>query len=124
QVLNPRGRNPYAFGYAAATDTAKVNELLSSEKVQSMLPRNTELMWGASPFQVIPDQRIELFELIGVNAQVELTGDVIEEARINFDPTTNQPLVSMNMDSEGARRWARITGANIGKPVAIILDNY
>lgn len=124
QVLNLNGRSPYAFGYATDTDTARVNELLAREEVQNMLPRNTELMWGASPFQVMPEQGVELFELIGVNAQVELTGDVIEEARINFDPTTNAPLVAMNMNSEGARRWARITGANIGNPIAIILDNY
>lgn len=124
EVLNPQGRNPYALGYAAGIDTARVNDLLAREEVQRMLPRNTELMWGASPFQSMPEQGIELFELIGVRSQIELTGDVIEEARINFDPTTNQPQVSMNMNSEGARRWARITGANIGKPIAIVLDNY
>jgi preprotein translocase subunit SecD len=124
QVLNPRPRNPYVFGYAAASDTARVNELLSSEEVQRMLPRNTVLMWGASPFQTMPEEGIELFELIGVRSQIELTGEVIEEARVSFDPTTNQPQVSMNMNSEGARRWARITGANIGKPIAIVLDGY
>ncbi|MDZ7689838.1 MAG: SecD/SecF family protein translocase subunit [Balneolaceae bacterium] len=55
---------------------------------------------------------------------VEMTGEVIEEAQVTFDATTNAPQVSMNMNSEGARRWARITGANIGKPIAIVLDGY
>src|SRR5690625_7298071 len=61
--------------------------------------------------------------MIAVRSQVELTGDAISEARVAFDPTTNVPEVSMTMDSEGGRRWSRITGANIGKPVAIVLDN-
>lgn len=123
QVMNPRGRSPYVFGYAAGPDTARVNELLNQEEVQRMLPRDTELMWGASPFQTT-ENGLELFELIGVREQIEMTGEVIEEARVNFDPATNVPEVSMNMNSEGARQWSRITGANIGKPIAIVLDGY
>ncbi len=122
-VLNPRPRNPYVFGYAAGRDTARVNRLLEQPDVQKLLPRNTVLMWGASPFQSTQNGQ-ELFELIGVRSEVELTGDVIEEATVNFDESTNQPRVSMNMDAEGARRWSRITGANIGKPIAIVLDGY
>lgn len=124
QVLNPRGRSQYVFGYAAGTDTAKVNELINRPEVQRLMPRNTELMWGATPFQSMPEQGVELYELVGVRSQIEMTGDVIEEAAVNFDQATNQPRVSMNMNSEGARRWSRITGANIGKPIAIVLDGY
>lgn len=124
QVLNTQTRSPYVFGYTAGTDTARVNELLSQPEVQRMMPRNTELMWGATPFQTLPEQGVELFELIGVRSQIEMTGDVIEEASVNFEQATNQPRVSMNMNSEGARIWSRITGANIGKPIAIVLDGY
>ncbi|MDX1617892.1 MAG: protein translocase subunit SecD [Balneolaceae bacterium] len=124
QVLNTNTRSPYVFGYASGTDTTRVNDLLNRSEVQRMMPRNVELMWGATPFQTMPDQGLELFELIGVREQIELTGEVIEEARVTFDPATNAPQVSMNMNSEGARRWARITGANIGKPIAIVLDGY
>jgi len=124
EVLNPRGRNQYVFGYAAGDDTARVSDLLQREDVQQYMPRNTELMWGAAPFQTLEEQGAELFELIGVRSQVELTGEVIDEARVTFEPATNQPQVAMNMNSEGARRWARITGANIGKPIAIVLDGY
>lgn len=123
QVLNPRPRNQYVFGYAAADDTARVNELLNRTEVQDMIPRNTDLLWGATPFQTT-QQGTEMFELIGVRESVEMTGEVIEEAQVTFDATTNAPQVSMNMNSEGARRWARITGANIGKPIAIVLDGY
>ncbi len=123
QVLSTQTRNAYSFGYAAGRDTARVNELLQRPEVQDLMPRNVQLMWGASPFSETP-QGQELFELIGVRPEAEMTGEVIEEASVNFDEATNQPRVSMNMDSEGARRWSRITGANIGKPIAIVLDGY
>ncbi|MGM0546411.1 MAG: protein translocase subunit SecD [Bacteroidota bacterium] len=123
EVLNPRGQNPYSFGYSTGRDTARVNELLQREDVQELIPRDIQFMWGASAFS-ITEQEDELFELIGVRSEVELTGDVISEASVNFDQSTNEPRVSMNMDAEGARRWSRITGANIGKPVAIVLDGY
>lgn len=122
QVFDLRGTNQYSFGYAAETDTATVNYWMSKEEVQEMIPRNMDLLWGAQPFAT--DSGLELYEMIAVRDQIELTGDVISEARVAFDPATNVPEVSMNMDSEGARRWARITGANIGKPVAIVLDGY
>lgn len=115
-------QNPYIFGYAAGTDTAAVNRIIEREDFLDRMPRNTTLLWGASPFAV-QDGR-NYYELIGVRSQIELTGDVISEARVAFDPTTNIPEVSMTMNTEGARRWARITGANIGRPVAIVLDNY
>ena len=123
EVLNPRGRNPYSIGYATGRDTARVNELLQRPEVQKLIPRSLELMWGATPFQTT-QQGQELYEIIAVRSEIEMTGEVISEASVNFDQTTNQPRVSMNMNAEGARRWARITGANIGKPIAIVLDGY
>lgn len=121
-VFVTQGRNEYVFGYAAGQDTARVNTLLNREEVQNLIPRNTTLMWGSQPFA--EDSGQELFELIGVRSQIEMTGNVISEARVSFDPTTNAAEVSMTMDSEGSRRWSRITGANIGRPVAIVLDGY
>jgi len=121
-VFDPNGRNEYVFGYAAGPDTSVVNTLLNDEDVQRLIPRNTTLMWGAEPFAT--DEGVDLFEIIAVRSQIEMTGDVIDEARVSFEPTTNAAEVSMTMDSEGARRWARITGANIGRPVAIALDGF
>jgi len=117
-----QGQTPYVFGYAAAEDTARVMELLKNEEIQRMLPRNTEVLWGANSVQFADGN--EQFTLFGVNTDLELTGEVIEEASIQFDPVTNAPEVAMGMNSEGARVWSRITGANIGKPVAIVLDGY
>lgn len=123
EVLNPRGRNPYSIGYSTGRDTARVNELLQRPEVQELIPRSIDLMWGATPFQTT-QQGQELYELLAVRSDVEMTGEVISEASVNFDQATNQPRVSMSMNAEGARRWARITGANIGKPIAIVLDGY
>jgi preprotein translocase subunit SecD len=121
EVLIP-AQSPYLIGYAAKDDTAKVMALIKNEDVQRMMPRSTTVMWSANS---MPGQGgEELYQLIGVRTQVELTGDVIEAASVQFDPTTNIPEVSMSMNSEGARKWGRITGANIGKPVAIVLDGF
>ncbi|MBP3191360.1 protein translocase subunit SecD [Natronogracilivirga saccharolytica] len=119
QVLMPQGQG-VNFGSAAGRDTARVNELIKQEDVQRLLPRDIELMWTANP-QFESEGR-GYYTLIGVRRQVELTGDVITEARPTFDQHTNQPEVSMNMDRQGARTWARVTGANIGRPIAIALD--
>jgi preprotein translocase subunit SecD len=121
-IFSLQGVSQYSFGYAAESDTAAVNDLLAMEEVERMIPRNTVLMWGARPFAF--DNGTGLVELIAVRSQIELTGDVITEARVAFEPTTNAAEVSMTMNSEGARRWSRITGANIGRPVAIVLDGY
>lgn len=121
EVLVP-AQSPYLVGYATPDDTARVMDLLRTEDVQRFLPRNTTMMWSANPLQGQGGQ--DLYQLIGVRTQVELTGDVIEAATVQFDPATNIPEVSMSMNSEGARKWGRITGANIGKPVAIVLDGF
>lgn len=123
KILSTQTRSQVVFGYAAGRDTAKVNGLMQKPEVQDLIPSDIVLLWGASPF-VTTDQGVDLFELIGVRTEAELTGEVIEEAQVSFDQTTNQPEVSMNMNTEGARRWSRITGANIGRQIAIVLDGY
>lgn len=115
-------QSPYVFGYAMAEDTAAIIDLLSTSDIQRLIPRNTVVLWGSRSLSF--EGGVEQFALYGVRDNAELTGEVIEEASIQFDPTTNVPEVSMGMNSEGARIWSRITGANIGKPIAIVLDGY
>ncbi len=119
QAMIPQGQG-VTFGSAAASDTAEVNQLLGTNEVRRLLPRDIELMWTANP--QFESEGQGYYSLIGVRRQVELTGDVITEARPSFDQHTNRPEVSMTMDRQGARVWARITGANIGRPIAIALD--
>lgn len=122
-VFTPQGQS-VVFGYATGRDTAAVNGLLNTDAKRRLLPRDVVLMWTAKPTFVNDENGLPYYSLIGVKERVELTGEVIEEARPAFDQFSNAPEVSMAMNKEGARKWARITGANIGKPIAIVLDNY
>lgn len=118
-----QAQSPYILGYAEEQDTARVMELLHNEAVQKFMPRNTTVMWSANSVSY-SEGGPQVYQLFGVKTNIELTGDVIEEASVQFDPATNIPEVSMTMNAEGARTWGRITGANIGKPVAIVLDGF
>lgn len=108
------------FAYASARDTAGINAILNREAVQRAIPSNMELMWGARTENIGVGS--ETYPLLAVRSNIELTGDVITDARPAFDPQTNAPEVSMSMNREGARTWSMITAANIERPVAIILD--
>ena len=116
------GRDQPIIGRAFASDTSRVNELLGDPSVQKMFPPGIEPMWTASPVLTTEDGR-EAFHLLAVRAEPELTGEVVTDASVQFDRQTNEPKVSITMNSEGARRWDRITAANIGNRVSIVLDN-
>src|SRR5690625_1401787 len=95
--------------------------MLSRPEVQAMMPTGIELLCGAIPLG--RHVRVQdVYYLLGVRDNIELTGDVITEARVDFDEL-NRPQVTMVMNSEGARSWARITGANINRNVAVVLDD-
>lgn len=119
-VMQPVGQG-VVFGIVAGPDTAKVNRLLRNPEVQALLPSGIELLYTANPVGT-DEQGRPLYYLLGVRKDVELTGEVITDARVEFDEL-NRPQVSMTMNSEGARIWARLTGANVGKHIAIVLDN-
>ena len=118
-VLIPAGQGTVVFGEVAAQDTAAFNALMADPEVEAMLPRDIELRYDANPSSVSGP---EYFPVLAVNMNIELSGDAITDARADFDPQTNQPLVDMEMNSEGARIWSRLTGANVGKNIAIVLD--
>jgi preprotein translocase subunit SecD len=99
----------------------KVRRMLEREDVKRQIPNDMMFVWGAKP-QRLDDGR-KFFILYPVKQTAELTGGVVVNARANVDPNTNLPIVTMEMNSEGSRDWARITGANINKRIAIVLDN-
>ena len=110
------------FGAVALSDTAEVRALLDRPEVEAMLPGGIRLMYTASP-EAQSENGEPVFFLLGVRDRYELTGEVITDARPSFDPYTNEPEVSLSMNADGAQTWARLTGANINKQVAIVLDN-
>lgn len=120
-VMQPLGQN-VTFGRVAEQDTAKVNALLKDPGVVALLPRGITFMYTSSPMGTTADGH-EVYDLLGVQNEIELTGDVITDARVDFEQFTNVPEVTMTMNSEGSRTWARLTGANVGHNIAIVLDN-
>ena len=94
--------------------------MLKRSDVQKVIPNNVDFVFSAKP-EKSPDGR-EYYKLYTVNKEPELTGGVITDAVATIDPNTSGAVVNMTMNSEGATEWARITGANIGKRIAIILD--
>jgi preprotein translocase subunit SecD len=114
-------QNGSGDGYVKAKDKDRVARLLEREDVKRLLPPDFQFVWTQKP-QKFRDGS-EYYQLIAVRATPELTGGVITDAMQSVDPEDNRPIVNMEMNSEGAREWARITGANIGKRIAIILDN-
>ena len=113
----PRQGSP-TVGYVQGPDTAQVNDLLSDPDVQRMIPSGTQFLWTANP---VPGTD-NTYGLLSVRTEPELTGDVITEASVQFRQQTNEAMVSMSMNSEGARIWGRVTKANVGEQVAIVLD--
>lgn len=120
EVMQPIGQG-VIYGAVAESDTAAANELLRQPAVRAALPSDILLMYTASPEARTEDGQ-EIYYLLGVRSESEMTGEVIEDARVDFNQMTNAPEVTMVMNSEGARTWARLTGANVGKQVAIVLD--
>lgn len=119
-VMQPVGQG-VQFGIVAVQDTARLNDLLADPQVRALLPTGITLMYTSSPIATTEDGR-ELLALLGVRENVEMTGDVITDSQVDFDEM-NRPRVTMTMNAEGARDWARITGANINRPIAIVLDD-
>lgn len=118
RLLDPQGRIADAF--VSEEDKAKIQNILERPDVKKVIPDNVEFLFDAKA--ETGDDGVSFYRMYMVNKTAELTGGVITDAMANIDPQTSQPVVSMQMDSEGALEWARITGANINKRCAIVLD--
>lgn len=113
-------QSQYADAFVKETDIDKLNSYLNRPEVKNVIPDNVEFLYGAKPEAVHDGENI--YRLYLVNKTSELTGGVITDAQANIDPSTTQAIVNMQMNAEGAREWARITGANIKKRCAVVLD--
>ncbi len=117
-VLNPQ--SPFADAYVSKDDRNKIEYWLGLPEVQKVIPDNVEFVFSAKPFT--SEDGKQIFVMYMVNKTPELTGGVVTDAQATIDQTTSTPIVNMEMNSEGATDWARITGANVGKRIAIMLD--
>ena len=114
------------LGYAHYSDTAAINKYLSSPEFKSVAPRDLRLYWGVEA--VDRETSNQIYELYAIkvaqrNGRAPIEGDVIVDAADSFDQY-GRPCVTMSMNTDGARRWAQLTKANINKAIAIVLDGY
>lgn len=114
-------------GYAHVKDTAQVNEILRMPKIKALFPPDVKFRWGVKSPKW--DKNKVLFELIALkittrDGKAPLDGGAITDAREAFGDRKGEAEVDMEMNSEGARIWARMTGENVGRCIAIVLDDY
>lgn len=109
-------------GYASPKDRAAIDEMLAKARQNNILPPAIKFLWGAKP-----SRTNDLYELYAIQVTTRdgsplLDGGVISDARQYFNNTTGNEI-AITMNSEGAREWKRITGANVGEFIAIVLDD-
>ena len=127
-IFQPIPQGLAIVGYANARDTADVNKVIYSDIAAQVLPAECKLRWGAKPEDFGGEStRGDVFALYALkitepNGRAPLEGDVITSSKDDFDQM-GHPSVSMQMNSDGARRWSQITKQNIGRGVAIVLDD-
>ncbi len=113
-------------GYANLKDTAKVNQYLARPEIKSIIPADLKLLWAVKPETNTPNiLALHAIKTTGADHKAVMTGDVITDARPGSDPQTNKPIVSMDMNADGARQWRRVTAqaAQNKDAIAIVLDN-
>ena len=123
-LANPmQGQNQGWSGdlFTAENDRHRVDRILARPDVQRLVPSEVAFVWEAKPRFTADGKKF--FALHAVKKTAELTGGVIVNAKATIDPQFNTPVVDMEMNSEGSHEWARITGANVKKKIAIIMDN-
>ena len=115
-----------ALGSCNVKDTAELNSLLNDEKIKSFFPSDVKFAYEVKPF----DDEGRFIQLIALrsisksSSEAAMEGEVVTDASQSFAEFGNTADVSMSMNKEGARKWKKLTGDNIGKSVAIVLDNY
>lgn len=111
-------------GYAHYKDTARINDYFSQRVVKEVLPANLGLRWTVKPI----NERGDIYQLVAIKTnrdnRAPLGGESVTDARADFTQASAYANVSMSMNNEGAKIWARMTKENVGKSIAIALDGY
>ena len=114
-----------AVGFAHFGDTARVNRFLALPQVRSLFPRDMIFRWQMKPFDEVGNYyQLVALKVTTRDGSAPLDGDVVTDARQDFAQGRASAEVSMSMNSEGSKIWARMTKDNVGKSIAIVLDGY
>ncbi len=121
-----QGNSGCIVGVALKSDLDTLSALFQSPEAKQTLPGDLRLKWSAQGRKL--ENGGEVYDLYAIqvtsrDGRAPLEGDVITDASDDFDPMTHRPCVSMEMNLDGARRWAALTKQNIGRSVAIVLDD-
>ncbi len=109
--------------YAPEDNRDRIKRILDRDDVRRVMPPDFDFLWAAKPERTTDGSGKEFYFLYPVRKQAELEGGVVTNARATIDPNTAGHVVDMEMNNEGSKDWARITGANIKKRIAIVMDN-
>ena len=125
QAENGRPVYPAALGYIQSKDTGTLNDYLAMESVKTKFPSNLVFMYGKA--ELDDPKAKDILTLYAIktldNGQSELEGDRIAGASQDYDER-GRIAIKMNMDKVGSNIWAKMTTRNVGKPIAIVLDNF
>lgn len=109
----------------AGTDTAEINKIITDPGVKTQMPKNVRFAWTVKP--IVEDAGRSLYQLYvlkgNTGGKASLGGDVVVDATQQFDDR-GRPDISMKMNVKGAKAWRKLTGENVGRQVAIVLDDY
>ena len=115
------------IGFTAGKDTAKVNAYFAMNQLKALFPRELRFYWSQNPYKY--DETGTLYELHAIkittrDGRAPLTGDVVTGARPSTGVTGSDIKVDFSMNGEGAKTWQRMTRDNIGRCIAVVLDDY
>jgi SecD/SecF fusion protein len=128
--INPQSGQPMegsVVGMARYSDTSKVNAYLNLKQVSAVFPRDMVFKWHVKAYKYDDTKmfyELHAIKITGRDGKAPLDGDVITDARSEFDKNTGSAEVTMAMNADGAKTWARLTKNNIGKAIAVVLDDY
>ncbi|MBO3699380.1 protein translocase subunit SecDF [Roseivirga sp. E12] len=114
-------QGPYQGFFYDLADTGKINRIFNNDAIARLIPSNLAFKWGVKAEE--GTELLQLFAIKSARGEAPLTGEVVTDARQSLDERA-RPAVSMQMNSIGAKKWKNLTGANINRRVAIVLDNY
>ena len=122
-LLDPAYAGNCIVGAATTADMPAINAYLALPEVQNLLPADLELMWGIKGEPMF-DNRVCLYALRSVDGKPAMDGGAVSTAQENYSQRGSAAEVNLMMNANGASQWAQLTGQNIGKPIAIVLDGY
>ena len=122
-LLDPSYSGGAIVGAAAAADMTAINEYLARPEIQNLFPADLKFMWGIKGEEVFGG-RFALYALRSVDGKPAMDGSAVSTAQSQYSDRSANAEVNLIMNSNGASQWAQLTGQNIGKPIAIVLDGY